>query len=113
MPEPKEVGPDPKQSATAREPSALDIEAAGRVAKSLYANLWDKQEARRKAGQQWIGRIAVEQFITDLQPALEHLGIDVYVRSVRGKRGTHKRSWTLRAGDKTVTVAAGEVQIKK
>jgi len=113
MSEPKEVGPDPNRSATAREPSALDIEAAGRVARSPYANLADKQEARRKAGEQWIGRIAVEQFLTDLQPALKHLGIDVSMRSVRGKRGTHKRSWTLRAGDKTVTVAAGEVQIKK
>jgi len=107
----KEVAWDLSSSATTREPSELEIEAPGAAKHRLYRSLRDKLEALRKTSElreQGIGWAAAEQFLTDLQPALEHLGIDVSMR------GTNNRSWILKAGGKTVTVSAnGEVQIKK
>jgi len=111
MAESKEVARDLNSSATTREPSELQIEASGAANHRLYRSLRDKLEALHKASEmreQRIGWAAAEQFLTDLRPALEHLGIDVSMR------GTHNRSWILKAGGKTVTVSAnGEVQIKK
>jgi hypothetical protein len=94
MAESKEVARDPNSSATTRKPSVLEIEALGAAKHRLYRSLRDKLEALHKVSEwreQGIGSAVAEQLLTDLQPALEHLGIDV-------SRSTHNRSWILKAG---------------